>query len=65
MVLDASKTNTLDRCKQTSQYIAHENGFGCIQNQSLDRCKQISEFIAHENGFGCIHNQSPRQMQTN
>ena len=65
MVLDASKTNTLDRCKQTSQYIAHENGFGCIQNQSLDRCKQNSEFIAHENGFGCIQNQSPRQMQTN
>ena len=65
MVLDASKTNPLDRCKQTSQYIAHENGFGCIQNQSLDRCKQNSEFIAHENGFGCIHNQSPRQMQTN
>jgi hypothetical protein len=51
MVLNASKTNTLDRCKQISQYIAHENGFGCIQNQSLDRCKQISQFIAHENGF--------------
>ena len=25
MILDPSKTNTLDRCKQTGQYIAHEN----------------------------------------
>jgi hypothetical protein len=49
MVLDASKT--LDRCKQISQFIAHEKGFGCIQNQSIDRCKQISQFIAHENGL--------------
>jgi hypothetical protein len=45
--------------QKTSQYIhvAHENSFGCIQNQSLDRRKQISQFIAHEN--------EPRQMQTN
>jgi hypothetical protein len=49
--------------KQTSQYIAHENGFGCIQNQSLDRCKQISLFIAHEKGFGCVQNQSYRKME--
>jgi hypothetical protein len=52
-------------CKQISQYIAHENGFVCVQNQSLDRCKQISQFIAHENGFGCIQNQSlGRSKQT-
>ena len=69
MVLDASKTNPLDRCKQKqisqfiahetnySQYIANENGFGFIQNQSLDRWKQISQFMADENGFGCIQNQ--------
>jgi hypothetical protein len=44
--------------QQISQYIAHENCLGCVQNQSLDRCKQISQFIAHENGFGCIQNQS-------
>ena len=55
----------IDRCKQISQFIAHENGFGCIQNQSLDRCKQISQFIAHENGFWMHPKPIPRQMQTN
>ena len=55
MVLDPSKTNTLDRRKQTSQYIAHENGFGCIQNQSLDRCEQISRFIAHVREWFWMH----------
>jgi hypothetical protein len=59
------QNQSLDRCKQTGQFIAHENGFGCVQNESLDRCKQTSQYIAHENGFGCIQNQSPRQMQTN
>jgi hypothetical protein len=41
--LGCIQNQSLDRCKQTSQYIAHENGFGCIQNPSLDRCKQISQ----------------------
>ena len=43
---------SLDRCKQISQFIAHENGFGCVQIQSVYRCKQTSQHIAHENGFG-------------
>ena len=56
---DMNRLIAIDRCEQISQFIADENGFGCIQNQSLDRCEQISQFIAHENGFGCIQNQSP------
>jgi hypothetical protein len=46
-----------------TDFSAHENGFGCIQNQSLDRCKQMSQFIAHENGFGCLQNQSYWRME--
>jgi hypothetical protein len=63
MVLDASKSNPSSDAKKISQFIAHENGFGCIQNQSLDRCKQISQIIAHENGFGCVQNQSYWKME--
>jgi hypothetical protein len=34
MVLHTSKTNPyIDKRKQISQFIAHENGFGCGQNQ--------------------------------
>jgi hypothetical protein len=53
--------------QKTSQYIhvAHENGFGRIQNQSLDRRKQISQFIDHENGFDPSKTNPYRQMQTN
>ena len=59
MVLNASKTNPLDRCKQMSQFIAHGNGFGCIQNQSPRQMPtNYPIYIAHENGFVCIQNQS-------
>jgi hypothetical protein len=51
-ILALMKNQSLDRCKQISQFIAHENGFGCVQIQSVDRCKQTSQYIAHENGFG-------------
>ena len=46
-----------DKCKQISQFIAHENGFGCFQNQSYWKMK-FTDFSANENGFGCIQNQS-------
>jgi hypothetical protein len=48
----------IDRFKQISQFIAHENGLDPSKTNTLDRRKQTSQYIAHENGFGCIQNQS-------
>ena len=51
---------SLDKCKQISEFIAHENGFGCVQKPTLkENTNQFfPNFSASENGFGCIQNQS-------
>jgi hypothetical protein len=36
------QNQSLDKCKQISQFIARENGFGCVQSQSyIGECKSI------------------------
>jgi flagellar hook-length control protein FliK len=58
MVWTRPKPNLQENANQFTDFSVHENGFGCIQNQSLNRYEQTSRYIAHENGFGCIQNQS-------
>jgi hypothetical protein len=54
----AFKNQSLDKCKQISQFITHENSFGCVQNKP-PRTMQINlPFCANENGFGYIQNES-------
>jgi hypothetical protein len=40
------KPITLDRFKQISHFIAHENGFGCVQNQSYWKMEIILQILA-------------------
>ena len=67
MVLDASKTNwqSLDICKQLTQFIAHENGFGCIKNQTYRKMQINLPIIAPMKMVLDVSKTNPRQMQTN
>ena len=49
------QNQSLDKCKQISQYKADENGFGCVQNQPASKCKSIDRYVQN----------CPREMQTN
>ena len=56
------QNQSLDKCKQISQFKAHENGFGFVQNQPLkentNHFSVFTDFSACENGLVCIQNQS-------
>jgi hypothetical protein len=44
-ILALMKIQSLDRCKQISQFIADENGFGCVQNQSYWKMEIILQIL--------------------
>jgi hypothetical protein len=54
------KIQSLDRCKQISQFIAHENGFAWMRPKPilLENGNHFTDFSANEKPI-------PRQMQTN